>query len=87
MFDAIDWHLLSKDEIKEVLNEFEANKYCVWYYYSTKYRISLLIYLFFWEYIYAIIRKDHIKYIELDDIDKYLDYLFEDLLPDHYFEQ
>ena len=44
-----------------------------------------MISLFFWEYIYAIIGEDNIKYIELDDIDKYCDYIFEDLLPDWYF--
>ena len=86
LFEMIDWHLLSKDKIKEVLNEFGANKYCIWYYYNTKYRLCLLISLFFWEYIYAIIGENNIKYIDIDDIDKYLDYIFEDLLPDYYFE-
>ena len=85
LFEMIDWHLLSKEKVKEVFQDFGANKHCVWYYYNTKYRISLLISLFFWEYIYAIIGEDDIKYIELDDIDKYCDYIFEDLLPDWYF--
>ena len=75
LFEMIDWHLLSKDKVKEVFQEFGANKHCVWYYYNTKYRISLLISLFFWEYIYAIIGDDNIKYIELDDINIVIMYL------------
>ena len=86
VFEMIDFHLLSKDKIKEVFQEFGANKHCVWYYYNTKYRLCLLINLFFWEYIYAIIGENNIKYIDIDDIDKYLDCIFEDLLPDYYFE-
>ena len=72
--------------MKKVLKEFGANKHCVWYYSSTKYRISLLISFFFWEYIYAIIGEENIKYVDIDDIDKYCDFIFEDLLPDYYFE-
>ena len=86
LFEMIDWHLLSKDKIKEVLNEFGANKYCVFTYYTTKYKICLLTCLFFWEYIFAIIGENSIKYIELEDFDKYLEYIFEGLLPDHYFK-
>ena len=86
LFEMIDWHLLDKDRIREVLNEFGANKYCVFTYYTKKYRMSLLICLFLWEYIFAIIGEENIKYIELDDIDKYCDYIFEDLLPDWYFD-
>ena len=81
---------MSKDKIKEVLNASGANKYCVWYYYSTKYKICLLISLFFWEYIYVIIGENNIRYIELDGIDKYCDYIyifffFEDLFFVDYF--
>ena len=83
----IDWHLLNKNKIKEVLNEFGANKHCVWNYQNTKYRICFLINLFFLEYIFAIIGKNNIKYIGYEDIDKYLDCIFENLLPDYYFEQ
>ena len=82
----IDWHLLDKDRIREVLNEFGANKYCVFTYYTKKYRMSLLICLFLWEYIFAIIGEENIKYIELDDRDKYCDYIFEHLLPDWHFD-
>ena len=85
MFEAIDWHLLSKEKIKEVLNEFGATKHSILYYYSTKNKLCLLINLFFWEYIYAIIGKENIKYIDIDDIDKYVDYIFEGILPDYYF--
>ena len=85
MFEAIDWHLLNKDKINEVLNEFRITKYHVWSYYNTKYKVCLLLYLFFWEYIYLIIGNNNIKYIDKDDIYKYVDYIFEDLLPDHYF--
>ena len=49
MFEAVDWHLLSKDKINEVLNEFRITKYHVWYYYNTKYHVWLLVNLFFWE--------------------------------------
>ena len=56
-FEEVDWYLLSKDKVKEVLNEFGAKKYCIWYYYNTKFKICLLINCFFWEYIYAIIGK------------------------------
>ena len=83
MFDAIDWHLLSKDKINEVLNEFKIIKYHVWSYYNTKYKVWLLVNLFFWEYIYSIIGKDNIKYIDIGDIDKYVDYIFEDIFPDY----
>ena len=83
MFDAIDWHLLSKDKINEVLNEFKITKYHVWSYYNTKYQVWLLVNLFFWEYIYSIIGKDNIKYIDIGDIDKYVDYIFEDIFPDY----
>ena len=31
-------------------------------------------------------RKNNIKYLHKDDIDKYVDYIFEDILPDHYFD-
>ena len=86
LLEMIDFHLLSKDKIKEVFQEFGANKHCVWYYYNTKYRLCLLINVFFWEYIYAIIGENDIKYIDIDDIDKYLDCIFEDLLPDYFFE-
>ena len=79
MFDAIDWHLLSKDKINEVLNEFRITKYHVWSDYNTKYQVWLLVNLFFWEYIYSIIGKDNIKYIDIGDIDKYVDYIFEDI--------
>ena len=82
-FEEIDWHLLSKDKVKEVLNEFGANKYCTWYYYNTKFKICLFINLFFWEYIYAIIGKDNIKYIDIGDIDKHVDYILEDIMPDY----
>ena len=85
MFEAIDWHVLSKDKVKEVLHEFGADKHCIWYYHSTKFNIGLLSSLFFWEYIYAIIGKDNIKFIDIDDIDEYVDYIFEDLLPDYHF--
>ena len=30
-------------------------------------------------------RKNNIKYIYIGDIDKYVEYIFEDILPDHYF--
>ena len=73
MFEAIDWHLLSKDKINEVLNEFRITKYSTGYYYNTKYKVCLLVNLFFWEYIYSKIGKDNIKYIDKDDIDKYVD--------------
>ena len=63
LFEWIDWHLLDKDKINEVLNEFRATKNSIWYYYNTKYTVCLLLYLFFWEYIYSIIGKDNIKYI------------------------
>ena len=69
LFDAIDWHLLSKDKIKEVLNEFGANKYCVFAYYTTKYKKLLIDLLIFWEYIYAVIGENNVKSIEIDDID------------------
>ena len=52
LFEWIDWHLLDKEKINEVLNEFRATKYSIWYYYNTKYKVCLLLYLFFWEYIY-----------------------------------
>ena len=86
LFEEIDWHLLSKDKINKVLNEFRITKYHVWYYYDTKYKVCLLLYLFFWEYIYSIIGKDNIKYIDIGDIDKYVDYIFEDILPDCYLK-
>ena len=62
----IDWHLLNKNKIKDVFQEFGANKHCVWYYYNTKYRLCLLINLFFWEYIYAIIGENNIKFLLQD---------------------
>ena len=34
---------------------------------------------------FSIIGKDNIKYIDEDDIGKYVDYIFEDILPDYYF--
>ena len=40
---------------------------------------------FFWEYIYSRIGRDNIKYIDEDDIGKHVDYIFEDILPDYYF--
>ena len=33
--------------------------------------------------IYSIIGKDNIKYIDIGDIDKYVDYIFEDILGSH----
>ena len=30
-------------------------------------------------------RKNNIKCIDKDDTDRYVDYIFEDILPDHYF--
>ena len=86
MFEAIDWHLLSKDKINEVLNEFRIAKYTIWYYRNTKYKVCLLVNCFFWEYIYSIIGKGNIKYIDIGDIDKYVDYIFEDILPDCYLK-
>ena len=65
LFDAIDWHLLSKDKIKEVLNEFGANKYCVFAYYTTKYEKLLIDLLIFWEYIYAVIGENNITIYEI----------------------
>ena len=35
--------------------------------------------------MYSIIGKDNIKYIDEDDIGKYVDYIFEDILPDYSF--
>ena len=55
----------------------------MWSYYNTKYQVWLLVNLFFWEYIYSIIGKDNIKYIDIGDIDKYVDYIFEDIFPDY----
>ena len=60
LFEMIDWHLLSKDKTKEVLNEVGANKHCVWYCHNTKHRLCLLICLFFREYIYPIIGENNI---------------------------
>ena len=85
MFEAIDWYLLSKDKINEVLNAFRIAKYTVWYYSNTKYKVCLLVNLYFWEHIYSRIGKDNIKYIDIGDIDKYVDYIFEDILPDSCF--
>ena len=85
LFEEIDWHLLSKDKINEVLNEFRISKYTIWYYRSTKYKVCLLVNLFFWEYIYSTIGKDNIKYIDIGDIDKYVDYIFEDIFPDYVY--
>ena len=85
LFEWIDWHLLDKDKINEVLNEFRVTEYSIWYYYNTKYKVCLLVNLFFGEYIYSTIGKDNINYIDEDDIDKYVDYIFEDILPDYYF--
>ena len=85
MFEWIDWHLLDKDKINEVLNGFRVTEYSIWYYYNTKYKVCLFVNLFFWEYIYSIIGKDNIKYLDEDDIGKYVDYIFEDILPDYYF--
>ena len=48
--------------------------------------LCLLINSFLWEYIYATVGGNSIKYIDIDDIDKNLDCIFEDLLPDYYFE-
>ena len=53
--------------------------------YGTKYQVWLLVNFFFWEYIYSIIGKDNIKYIDKDGIDKYVDYIFEDIFPDYEF--
>ena len=85
MFEAIDWYLLGKDKINEVLNAFRIAKYTVWYYSNTKYKVCLLVNLYFWEHIYSRIGKDNIKYIDIGDIDKHVDYIFEDILPDFYF--
>ena len=55
LFERVDWHLFNKDKINEVLNEFRATKYSIWYYYNTTYKVCLLVTLFFWEYIYIYI--------------------------------
>ena len=75
LFAMIDWHLLDKDEIWEVFNEFGANKYCVFTYYTKKYRLNFLICLLFWECIFAIFGEEKIKHIGLNDLDKYCDYI------------
>ena len=85
LFEWIDLHLLDKEKTHEVLNEFRVTEYSVWYYYNTKYTVCLLVILFFWGYIYSLLGKDNIKYIDEDDIGKYVDYIFEDILPDYYF--
>ena len=56
-------------------------------YCNNKYKVCLLLYLFFLEYIYSILGKNNIKYIYIyiGDIDKYVDYIFEDILPDQFF--
>ena len=43
MFEMVDWPLLCKDKIKEVLNEFGATNHSIWYYYSTKFKLCVLI--------------------------------------------
>ena len=81
-----DLHFLSKDKTNEVLNELRITKYTIWYYRNTKYKVCLLVKLFFWEYIYSTIGKDNIKYIDIGDIDKYVDYIFLCILPDCYLK-
>ena len=85
MFEEIDWNLLNKDKVQEVLNEIRVTKYSIWYHYNTKYTVCLLVNLFFREYMHSMIGKDNIKYIDEDDIGKYVDYIFGDILPDYYF--
>ena len=83
MIEMIDWHFLSKGKINKVRKEFGATKHSIWYCYNTKYKVCLLVNLFFWKYVYAIIQKEYMKHIDEDDIDKYVDNIFEDILPHH----
>ena len=82
LFNQIDDHLFSKDKLKKVFDEFEVSKRSVFTYNKKKYRVSILIWFFFWEFIYAMVGEQNIKYIDMDDIDKYCNYLFEDIIPD-----
>ena len=67
--------------IQEILKQWNVNKNVYYKYYGKKYSVVLLIILIIWEMIYYKIGKEHYKYIDENDIMKYVDNIMEEYLP------
>ena len=82
LFIWIDHHLYSFDRVQEILKQWKVERNAAYFkYYGKKHSVVLLICLILWEMIYSKIGKANIKYIDEDEIMKYVDDVMEDYLP------
>jgi hypothetical protein len=81
MFIWIDHNIFRIETIQEILKEWGVSKAKYFKYYGKKHSVVLLICLILWEMIYSRIGKENIKYIDEEDIMKYVDNIMKDYLP------
>ena len=81
MFIWIDHNIFRIETIQEILKEWGVSKAKYFKYYGKKHSVVLLICLILWEMIYSRIGKENIKYIDEEEIGKYVDNIMEDYLP------
>ena len=81
MFVWTDHNIFRVQTFQEILRQWNATKNSYFIYDGKKYSVVLLICLILWEMNYARIGKGNIKYIDENDIMKYVDTIIEEYLP------
>ena len=81
LFIWIDHNIFRIETIQEILKQWNLSRNQYFKYYGKKYSAVLLICLILWEMIYSRIGKENIKYIDEQDIGKYVDTIMEEYLP------
>ena len=69
------------ETIQDILKQWNVPKDAYFKCYGKKYSVVLLICLVLWEMVYLKIGKEHMKYIDEDDIMKYVEPVMEEYLP------
>ena len=77
LFKWIDCHISNEYRIQDILREFNVDKRTYFKYYGKEYSVVLLICLIVWDMVYLRIGQENIKYINEDDIMKYVDTIME----------
>ena len=83
LFIWIDHNIHRIETIQEILKQWNVRKDAYFKYYGNKYSVVLLINLIVWEMVYYKIGKENIKYIDVDDIGKYVDNTMNEYLPEN----
>ena len=82
LFIWFDHNIHRIETIQEILKQWNVRKDAYFKYYGKKYSVVLLISLTLWEMVYFKIGKENIKYIDKDDIGKYVDNIMKEYLPE-----